>query len=308
MNGNNKYKFIAALTALFLIPFLILSRHFIYGERELERKDILRYLELRTQTGAGIISDVLNLNYSLTRLIAGAGSGQAGVKDELRRRVKETPFIYSELALLGPSGSELARFSAEKSVKARPDYGQAFAEAKESRGPAGAVEYGDYTPPALVLCEPRAGAAAKPEYYLAGRLSLAYLGEVVRMMGKNSSGNFGLVDAGGQIIADSMSMSIVKPGLKAPPEVVKLLQISQDREAENFSSEVFFRGRTYLASVSAVGGTRWWIYEIMDDPGISARQTFSWAVRVVLSGVLLIVVFSVVSYLLALRWLKEEPL
>jgi len=310
MNGENKYKFIAAVTALFLIPFLILSRHFIYGERELERKDMLRYLELRTQTGAGIISDVLNLNYSLSRLTAGAGSGQAGVKDELRRRVKEAPFIYSELALLGPSGSELARFSAEKSVKARLDYAssQVFAEAKESRGPAGAVEYGDYTPPALVLCEPRSGSAAKPDYYLAGRLSLAYLGEVVRMMGKNSSGNFGLVDGGGQIIADSMSMSIVKPGLKAPPEVVKLLQISQQREAENFSSEVFFRGRTYLASVSAVGGTKWWIYEIMDAPGISARQTSSWAFRVVLSGVLLIVIFAVISYLLALLWLKEQPL
>ncbi|MCM2266146.1 MAG: cache domain-containing protein [Elusimicrobiales bacterium] len=307
MNGRNKYKFIAAVAALFLVPFLILSRHFIYGERELEKKDVLRYLELRTLTGAGIISDVLNLNYSLSRLTASA-KGREGVRAELQRRVKENPFIYSELALLGPSGSELARYSAEKSVKARLEYAksQVFAEARQAGGAAGAVEYGEYTPPALVLCEARPE-GAKPEYYLAGRLSLAYLGEVVRMMGKNSSGNFGLVDGGGQIIADSMSMSIVKPGLKAPPEVVKMLSVALERADDNFSSEVYFRGRVYLVSVSAVGGTRWWMYEIMDAADMPSRRASAWAVRVVVSGILLILAFSVLTWLLALRWLKDGP-
>jgi hypothetical protein len=299
----------AAVTALFLLPFLIMSRHFIYGADELQKNDVLRYLELRTLTGAGIVSNVLNLNYSLSRFAAGkAASGQAGLKDELKRRVAETPFIYSELALLSPSGAELARYSAEKSVKTRLDYSKspAFLESKETRGPAGAVEYGDYTPPALVLSEPLLKNGA-PEYYLSGRLSLAYLGEVVRMMGKNSSGNFGLVDGGGQIIADSMSMSIVSPGIKAPPEVVKMLSVASEREDDNFSSEVQFRGRTYLTSVSAVNGTKWWIYEIMDAADIPARKASFWARRVVLSGVLLIFIFGFITYRLALRWLKDDP-
>ncbi|MBI5744983.1 MAG: cache domain-containing protein, partial [Elusimicrobia bacterium] len=301
MEGRNKYKFIAAVTALFLVPFLILSKHFVYGERELARKDLLRYLELRTLTGAGIISDVLNMNYSLSRLTASA-PGQAAAKEELRRRVKEAPFIYSELAVLSPSGAELAGFYAEKSVKTRLDYqkSEAFLQARESGAPAGAVEYGEYTPPALVLCEPRP-ATGKPEYYLAGRLSLAYLGEVVRLMGRNSSGNFGLVDGGGQIISDSMSMSIVKPGLKAPPEVVKMMAVAAERGSENFSSEVYFRGRTILVSVSAVSGTRWWMYEIMDSADVPVRRASDWARRVVLSGIALNVVFGVLSYLLAVR-------
>lgn len=303
---KNKYKFIAAVTALFLVPFLILSRHFIYGAAELQKNDMLRYLELRTGTGAGIISDVLNLNYSLTRLTAGK-SGAAALKGELERRVKGTPFIYSELALLGPSGGELARFSAEKSVRSRLEYSKSgeLAEAKQTLAPAGAVEFGDYTPPALILAEPVLK-GGKAEYFLSGRLSLAYVGEVVRLMGRNSQGNFGLVDVGGQIIADSMSMSIVKPGLKAPPEVINLLSAAPaDAEAANLASEVAFRGRVYLVSVSNVSGSKWWIYEILDTADIPAREGASWAWRVVLSGVLLIIIFGAVSYRLARYWLKD---
>ncbi len=307
MAGKNKYKFIGAVTAMFLVPFLILSRHFIYGAAKLQKNDTLRYLELRTTTGASIISSVLNLDYSLTR-IAGAAGGQAAVKGELQRRVKENPFIYSELALLGAKGAEAARYTADKSVKTRIDYAKtmAFAEARGTMAPAGEVEYGDYTPPALVLVEPLLKGGAAPEFYLAGRLSLAYLGEIVRLMGKNSSGNFGLVDGGGQIIADSMSMSIVKPGLRAPPEVIKLLSVAADREAQNFSSEVYFRGREYLASVSNVGGSKWWIYEIMDPSDMPVHKASSWALRVVFSGVLLIVIFGIISYKLARLWLKED--
>lgn len=305
MNENNKYKFIATVTALFLVPFLILSRHFIYGAAELQKNDTLRYLELRTGTGAGIISDVLNLNYSLTRLAAGK-AGAAALKAELERRVKGNPFIYSELALLGASGSELARFSAEKSVRIRMEYAKSgeLAEAKQTLAPAGAVEFGDYTPPALIIAEP-VMKGGKPEYFLAGRLSLAYVGEVVRMMGRNSQGNFGLVDVGGQVIADSMSMSIVKPGLKAPPEVIKLLSVAANREVLSLASEVRFRGRIYLVSVSNVAGSKWWIYEITDSADMPVRRGDSWAWRVVVSGILLIMILGVISYFLALRWVKD---
>ncbi|MDD5208680.1 MAG: hypothetical protein PHV36_04790 [Elusimicrobiales bacterium] len=307
MTENNKYKFIAAVIALFMAPFLILSSHFIYGESELQKKDTLSYLELRTNTGAGIISDVLNLNYSLYRL-AGSKPAAAAIKEELAARVNSNPFIYSELALLGPSGAELARFSADKSVKSRLDYSksQVFAEAKQTLSPAGAVEYGEYTPPALVLAEPLINSGSVPAFYLAGRLSLAYVGEVVRLMGRNSYGNFGLVDMGGQVIADSMSMSIVKPGLKAPAEVVKLLSLAAARDTSSFASEVYFRGRVLLVSVSNVGGSKWWIYEIMDAADLPARKASSWAWRVVLSGVFLILLFSAVTYKLALYWLKPE--
>lgn len=307
MSENNRYKFIAAVTALFLAPFLILSGHFISGESELQRKDVLRYLELRASTGAGIISDVLNLNYSLSRIVGlKAAGGTEAVKKELAFRVRENPFIYSELVLLGPSGAELGRYTADRSVRTRFDYAKSriFSEARRELSAAGAVEYGEYTPPALLLAEPLAKNGSVPAYYLAGRLSLAYLGEVVRLMGRNSYGNFGLVDMGGQVIADSMSMSIVRPGLKAPPEVLKLLSLAAQRDVPNLASEVYFRGRIFLVSVSNVPGSKWWVYEATDSEDVPARGASAWAWRVVLSGILLIVIFSVFTYGLAVRWLK----
>lgn len=302
---SKKNKFMLSVAGLFLIPFFLLSRHFISGESELHRKDMLRYLELRTTTGAGILADMLNLNYSLARIAGGkTPAGAAAVKKALGDRVKGNPFIYSELVLLSSSGRELGRYSGDKAAGSRIDYAESavFAEAKRTKAPAGAVEYGEYTPPALVIAEPLLK-DGKPAYYAAGRLSLAYLGEVVRMMGRNSDGNFGLVDAGGQIISDSMSMSIVKPGLEAPPEVLKMLPLAAERGVSSFSSEVYFRGRSFLVSVSNVAGSGWWVYEIADAEALPARKNSYWAWRVVISGVLLILCFSVITYFLARRWL-----
>lgn len=308
MNQNNKYKFTFTVTGLFLIPFLILSMHFVRGEAEIRRNDTLRYLELRTLTGAGIISDVLSLNYNLSRAAGtGASAGAAALKTRLAGLVRENPFIYSELSLLGPSGGELARYAADKSVKTRLSYSgsPSLAEARRTLAPAGAVEYGEYTPPALVLAEPLLKNGA-PAYYLAGRLSLAYLGEIVRMMGRNSYGNLGLVDMGGQVIADSMSASIMRPGLKAPAEVMKLLSLASARELQNFSSEVYFRGRTYLVSVSNVAGSGWWIYEVMDAADLPARKVSYRAWRVILAGVALMFIFGVVALRLARYWLGGD--
>ena len=303
-----KQKFIAAVALLFLLPFLLLSRQFIYGEKEIQQRDAVAFLELRAVTAASIISDVLNLNYSLNR-IAGTAvpGGAAAVKKELGERVKQNPFVYSELALLSASGSELARFSAYKEPGQRLDYSKSdvFAAAKKTSAPAGAVEYGEYTPPALVLAEPlyRNGT---PAYYAAGRLSLGYLGEVVRTMGRNSYGSFGLLDMGGQIIADSQSMSIVRPGLKAPPEVLNMVLAAAKRESSSFSGETRFRGRTLLAAVSNVPGSMWWVYEIVDPARLPSRTGSFWAWRVVLSGVGLILAFSVITWMLARRWLSGE--
>lgn len=304
---SNKYKFIFSVTGMFLIPFLLLSRHFISGESELRQKDTLRYLELRTMTASGIVADVLNLNYSLARIAGGkTAAGTAALKKELSGRVSQNPFIYSELALLSSSGAELGRYSGDKSAGPKVDYSksQAFEEARKTGAPAGAVEYGEYTPPALVIAEPLMKKGV-PAYYAAGRLSLAYLGEIIRTMGRNSFGNFGLLDSGGQVIADSMSMSIVKPGLKAPPEVIKMLALAAGRDTPNFSSEVYFRGRTFLVSVSNVAGSDWWIYEIMDSADLPARKTSYWAWRIVISGILMMVFFGFLSYSLAAFWLRD---
>lgn len=312
---KNKYKFIAVVIALFLLPFLLLSRQFIYGTKSLQKNNVLRYLEMRTLTGSRIISSELSMKYNLS-LLAGEKKfregGSAGRKAVIEAKVKENPIIYSELAVLTLSGSEAYRASSGKALKSGFSYARSgvFEAVKKTGAAAGAVEYGDYTPPALIMIEPVSTAAGrpsaagdKPEFYLAGRLSLAYIGELVRLMGRNSQGNFGLVDSGGQMIADSTNLSTMKPGAKAPLEILKMLSISVERGIPSFTREVFSGGHSYLASVANVPGSKWWIYEIADPRGIPAARTSAKVRQVIFSGVMLIVIFGLLTYLLALRWL-----
>ncbi|PIU20430.1 MAG: hypothetical protein COT18_02305 [Elusimicrobia bacterium CG08_land_8_20_14_0_20_59_10] len=311
---KNKYKFIAAVIALFLLPFLLLSRQFVYGTKSLQKNDMLRYLEMRTLTGSRIISNELSMKYNLS-LLAGEKKfregGSAGRKAVIEAKVKENPTIYSELAVLTLSGSEAYRASAGKALKSGFSYSasEVFAAVKKTGAAAGAVEYGDYTPPALVLIEPVStigkspAAGFKPGFYLAGRLSLAYLGELVRLMGRNSQGNFGLVDSGGQMIADSTNLSTMKPGAKAPQEIFKMLSTAVERDIPSFTREVLSGGRSYLASVANVPGSRWWIYEIADPRRIPAVRTSANVRQVIFSGIMLIMIFGLLTYVLAMRWL-----
>ncbi|OGS13905.1 MAG: hypothetical protein A2285_09580 [Elusimicrobia bacterium RIFOXYA12_FULL_57_11] len=305
---QGKYKFMVTVAGLFLLPFLILSWHFISGSDALRKKDMLRYFEMRTIAGARIVANELNANYNLSRMTGDRkflDSGAAFRKTTMALRVKETPFIYSELALVSASGREVCRVSAGKDGKAVADYAKTpvFTEAKKAAASVGAVEYGDYTPPALILVQPVTNSGVKPEFYLAGRLSLAYLGEIVRLMGKNSMGNFGLLDGGGQIIADSMNKSTIKPGIPAPPELVSLIAAAQEREVQNLAREVFLRKGSSLISVSNVPGSSWWVYEIMNSADMAVYRFTSQAGQVVFSGAMIIVVFGVLTYVLAMRWL-----
>ena len=311
MKLRNEYKFVASVIFMFLLPFLILSHHFINGGRKLLAKNTLSYLELRTKTASGIVSSVLSINYDLSELAADKGfyaASLAGKKAFLEKKMKGNPGVFYGFAILNRSGREIARAGTVVLGDSRDHSEEAVFKAAALDGQSsGAVEFGEYAPPALLLVEPVAAQkGARPESFLAGRLSLAYLREITRLMGKDSLGNFGLLDGGGQIIADSLGRSVITPGLKAPPEVLKMVALASDKELSSFMGEVLFRGRTWLVSVSAVAGTRWWVFEIMDAADMPADITSSWARRVVLSGVMLIVIFGFISYRLAWVWLLRE--
>jgi len=142
--------------------------------------------------------------------------------------------------------------------------------------------------------------------FLAARLSLAYIGELVRLMGRKASGSMGLMDAGGQVISDSLGRSIMEPGVKAPDEVRLAASGAAIRGSDNISREVSVKGRPAFLSASKVGGTQWWIFELADASRPMHRSSEAWVRQVVLTGVLLILIFSFVSYKLALFWLVPK--
>ncbi|MEI7481099.1 MAG: cache domain-containing protein [Elusimicrobiota bacterium] len=304
----NKYKFVAAVAFMFLLPFLILARHFMTGNKELEKKDALAYMEMRTRIVANIADDLLRLNYDISKLSSAEdfiNASREVRKKKLENRIKENPSIYSEFSVLDASGREVLKIgpAASKDLK---DYSKSelFKTAVSEHSSSGAVEYSEYTPPALVLVAPlTSGRGDSAKGFLLARMSLAYIGEIVRVMGRNSPGNMGFVDAGGQLISDSLGHSIISPGIKAPAEVLRAVDAASAKGLDDFKNEVSLKGRPYLVSVANINGTRWWVFEVVDAAKPLNYTASFWAKRVILIGILLILIFSFISYKLAQRWL-----
>jgi hypothetical protein len=311
MNGSSKYKFMATVAFMFLLPFLVLSLHFARGYKELEKIEVLGRMGLRTRTAANAAADLLERNYNAAGLAASPGfintSGEARRK-MLESRIKDNPSIYSEFVVLSASGKETLK-TGQTSASGLQDHSKTelFKKTVAGFSPAGAVEYGEYTPPVLVMIAPiPAGRGAKAEGFLLARMSLAYLGETVRVMGRSSYGDLGLLDAGGQLISDSLGYSIMTPGIKAPAEVLRVVNAAITKGFDDLKKGNFSKGRTHLVSVSRISGTRWWIFETADAvTPLNYAYTF-WVRRVILTGVLLIFIFSFISYRLALRWLTPR--
>ncbi len=312
MNGGLKYKFMATVAFMFLLPFLVLSLHFARGYKELEKMEVLGRMGLRTRTAANTAADLLERNYNAAGLAASPGfistSGEARRK-MLESRIKDNPSIYSGFAVLSASGKETLR-TGQASSSGLQDHSKTelFKKTVAGLSPAGAVEYGEYTPPVLVMIAPiPAGRGARDGSFLLARMSLAYLGEAVRIMGRSSYGDLGLLDAGGQLISDSLGYSIMKPGIKAPAEVLRVVNAAAAKGFDDLKTGNFIKGRTQFVSVSRVSGTRWWIFETADAVTPLNYAYAFWVKRVILTGVLLIFIFSFITYKLALRWLAAKP-
>ncbi|MBU2574621.1 MAG: cache domain-containing protein [Elusimicrobia bacterium] len=310
MDKINKYKFIAVVTILFLLPFLILSRHFMYGNRELVKRDTMMSMEMRTKTVANIAADLLAYNYDISAMLSPefVRASNAVRKKLMEKKIKEKPSIYSEFSVLSAAGKEVVK-TGTNSPKDLKDYSgtEVFRRAVSGPEHSGAVEYGEYTPPALMLIQPAVKKPGeKPRFFLLARMSLAYMGELVRFAGKNSSGNLGLIDAGGQLIADSLGRAIMNPGIKAPPEVLRTVDMAYEKRLNNLRTEVAFKGRSCLVSVTGISGTRWWIFEAVDSERAPDYRRASWAKRVIGIGILLMLIFGFMSYKLALLWLVPK--
>ncbi|MCG2726265.1 MAG: cache domain-containing protein [Elusimicrobia bacterium] len=303
----NKCKFVAVVTALFLIPFLILSNHFLNSTREIVRKNALERIGLRTKAVSKVVSGVLNSNYEIFRIVKSekfVKLSNSERKKLLKREMEKHKEIYRGFAVFTPTCEKL--FSAG-------DIGnfncldELFKKAVLSAISVGAVEYSEDAPCSLIVAEPIfSDKSENPRLVVFGKTSLASLNNVIRTFGKKSRSELGIVDAGGQIISDSTGRAIIKPGIMVSDEIIKAINFSLKREAQNSSSQILVEDRKILVSVSSVQGTKWWVYEKIDS---SSLLDYSfWAKRIVYSGIILIMAFAFISYKLAQIWLIPKKL
>ena len=311
MKNSAKYKYMAVVAFMFLLPFLILSMHFARGYEELATREALARMDINTRTAASRAADLLALKYDISGLAGSSkflrASGPVR-KKMLESRIKENPNIFFEFSVLTASGKEKIRTGPASSAATKDHSGTGlFKKAVSERSPSGAVEYGKYTLPVLVMLSPLfPGGGNEIGGFLLSRMSLAHLGESVRAMGRSSHGNLGLMDGGGRVISDSRGYSIMAPGVKAPGEVLRTVNVASGKGLEDFHAGGVYMGRPYLVSVSRIDGTRWWIFETVDASSPVNHAYSFWVKRVILIGVMLILACSFASYRLALRWLHPR--
>lgn len=306
-------KFVLCSVSMFLLPFLILSGHLASRNNTLLKKDVLYYLELRAKTMSRMVQDALVYNYELSKMIKGGdflGAGLGRRKALLEKKFRERPDVYLQFFLLDRSGKELACIGG---VPGKPkDYSkeEIFTASISRNLPLGLVEQQYDSPPVLVSAEAiKRPGAVTPSGVLLSRVSLSALNEIVRT-GRRSSeeGDAGLLDSGGMLIADSRGASIGSPGISAPREILLLVKdalgAGQAEARAEIKSE---KGRPVLVAVKAIEGTQWWAYEREPSSVIRGYKSVSGVKRVVVSGILLIILFSFVAERLAAAWFSPKP-
>lgn len=305
------YRFSLCVAAMFLTPFVILSVHFASRNNELLKKDTLSYLELRTNVMSRMVGETLGSQYDISELVSDKKFLQAGWngrKALLEKKLKERPDVYMQFALINASGREMARIPG--SGKKLKNYSKEaiFTQSMSGKQSLGAVEPGALAPPVLLTAEPIiVPGSQKPSGVLLTRMSLAGLNELVKM-GRRSSdeGDGGILDSGGMMIADSRGNCIKSPGMTASEDIVSLVRAAVNRGLDQARGEMRLRGKPVLIAVRMIEGTQWWVYEREPSSIIRGYRSGFWAKRVIFSGLLLILIFSVITERLGVRWLGPE--
>lgn len=307
----NKIKFVVVTIILFLIPFSILSFHFIVGNNKLVKKDTLTYLELKARMLSKTVSDLLNVNYDVHRIVRERdflnGSWDKR-KQLLEKKLKERHDIYVGFYLLDASGRVIRKIQGKTKWKDEiKDYSktQIFKTTISRKQSIGVVEYHSNFPPVLILTEIISKSHdAKTEGVVLTKLNLVGLNDIVRSASRSlTNEEIGIIDAGGLVIADSQGKSIISPGTKISQDVLILANQCEKMGLSDLRSEMSVKKEKYLVSVSNVPGINWWVYNRIKLKHVLSYSSAYWAKRVVISGILLIIIFGIIAERLASFWL-----
>jgi len=305
MRGLN-YKFIAIVAALFLFPFMALSIHFFSVNRDLLKKDTLNYLESRSKITASIIGEILDYSYAIPDILREESFVKGGLekrKEILGKLSASLPGVYYQISLVNRAGKEIARVGGNKKVPfADFSKDEVFINAVKGGDSVGRVEHLPDYPPILILAEaiPSPDQGQKDGIAVTF-MSLARVAELIKQGRRTSEEeDGGLIDSGGMLIADSEGTYLAKPGMLAGEEILRLARDLSEQGAHSGAREApLGKKDVWLVSAAEVEGTQWWAYEKEPASVIKTYKSVSWAKRIIAGGILLILVFSLLTERLA---------
>lgn len=303
-----KYAFAPLLFALFSVPFLILSAHFLSTIEEISKKDMLYYMDLRASVTAAKISGILSSKYDVLKVIRDQKFINASV-EEKKKILSKTSLLsqlVKEISLCDISGKEI--FSTVKG-KNLEDYSShpVFKNARYDDISVGAVTYSSDEPPILYIAEPVIkNKGEKPLYVAMAKLSLAELNRLLSTILDTTPQSAALIDWGGQIICDSSYDYLFSTGLYAPRPVVETIEKLARQGVDSYKGYFYDRGEKKLFAVARVPSTAWWFYEALNENKAVDYYLYRWAKKTIYIGLALIGIFSFLAHLLAIKFFSSH--
>jgi len=273
---------------LFIMPFLILSNHFINTVDEININNTLLRLDMSMSSLSYQLSDMLVQNYDVLRDIRNKRYDKEKLIKKLKE-IKDSSIIVKNISLYNGKNLE---FSTDKNTAPKNIDTALLENAKRLQLPIGQVIYPKDAPPELLTAE-----------YISDRLvvsitDLGYLNGLLLKMSKKLYVNLYLFDGDENIIFDSNYDYIFNYNVKPHKEISELISTLISKNIFSYKGIININGKKSLVSIYNVETTKWWIYGIMDYEKIVNNNLRDWAKRVVYSGIILIFVFSYISVLI----------
>lgn len=298
---SREIRFTVFAALLFLIPFFITVFQFRRNNENFHKMYTSGYMEMRTQSAARLVSDVLAANYNILEIVNSQNLGKQD-RESIAALRKKLPSSCYDIAILDQNGRERYRISSGNNAEYDYSASEAVRIAVSSGVAAGNVEYSRYMPPVFVSAVPLPDKSG----FAAGRFSLAYIGSIVRRIAKNSYGSMGIVDSGGQVISDSLNVSAARPGMLAPEQLLNALAYARVENMSSIVQEANDEKRDYLISISNIEGTDWWFYEVLDTRFMPLAKEGMKITYTAISGTLMMIICAFATCLIAKGIFQKE--
>jgi len=302
MNLNiNKVKFVVFTSVLFMLPFGVLSYHFMNVSKSIARGNQSEKVALRVKTVSKLSADFLFSRYKFIEKVKSGGFKRWKIgkqKKYLEEEIRRNNRDYKGFAVFNGRKKvfDVENLNVEKSI---------LDKVLRSSLSMGSVEFSQEEPPALIIAEPLFSGKSTKKIILCAKIDLSPLADLVRNYNMGGRGEIGIIDAGGQIIADSVGRSIMKPGVKVSAQIISNIEKAVNKgKSFSYSYLRLKEHKDNLIVIANIHGSQWWVYEISNFTGYDYYS--KWAKKVVWKGIILIFVFGFISLKFAEFWVSGK--
>lgn len=282
---KRKIIFVISVFVLFLTPFIILSNHFLNMVDEVSVNDMLNLMETNTSRISSAITDELMEKYDILK---GARERNFNLDDlkKYLKEIKKNKAIIKDIFIFDFKKKKL--FSLNNTKLDNYEYKDLLELVEKSDIPIGRVVYPKDLPPQLILAE------KYNKYIVVSVEDLGYINDKLYRYSKKIFGELYLIDADGRIIFDSNYDYVFNVGLKINPEIIKLINSLISKNIFTYRNTVNLKDKK-LISITNVETTKWWLVYTVDYERIVDWGLRKWASRVIISGILLFLIFSIIT-------------